>query len=383
MTDATPNPATGAPLPPPSGAPRVGDAPPEAVPAPGSAAATAIPSPAAAPGVPGAPVSPPRKLGTGALLGIIGGAVALVVIVAVVVIAAILPNLTSGTSPSAVAEAYLTAIAEGDAETALTYLDDAPGETTLLTDEVLEVSRSLAPIEDIEVVEATSDQFSGEVTVSYTLGGEPVTTTYNVYNSDDEWEISGGLSTLITSQLKGLGVTVNGAAIDGDSYEVFPGTYEFATTLPAFTLGDDAIFSATDPYESPDTYNIEPALSEEGLTQFRQLVRAAVDACLASPNLAAGCGIDIPAVLSDGTQMKDGTLRRSLTADTQVKLESLEATLSYDVPTLARGDYIGGVQVEGDCTKNGASGTCSVLFGPSLGTPSVDMAAETPTVLWD
>ncbi len=126
-----------------------------------------------------------------------------------------------------------------------------------------------------------------------------------------------------------------------------------------------------------------PALSEEGLTQFRQLVRAAVDACIASPNLAAGCGIDIPAVLSDGTQMIEGTLRRSLTADTQVKLESLEATLSYDVPTLARGDYIGGLQVEGTCTQNGVSGTCSVLFGPSLGAPSVDMAAETPTVLWD
>ncbi len=83
-----------------------------------------------------------------------------------------LPNLTSGSTPSAVVEGYLTAIAEGEADsTALAYLDEAPREATLLTDEVLEASRTLAPIEDIEVVDATSDEFSGEVTVSYTIGG--------------------------------------------------------------------------------------------------------------------------------------------------------------------------------------------------------------------
>jgi hypothetical protein len=81
--------------------------------------------------------------------------------------------------------------------------------------------------------------------------------------------------------------------------------------------------------------------------------------------------------------MVDGTITRTLSANTITTLETMVPTLSYDNPTLAQGEYPGGVEVSGQCTKDGASGTCSVLFGPAFGTPSINMTKEPLTVIWD
>jgi hypothetical protein len=353
------------------------------------------------PGGPGGQPPKKRGLSTGALIGIIAGALAIVVIV-IVVIALVVGRLlgsaggggstdeggsadTGGTASQAVTD-YLTALSDGDAETALGFLSDPPSDDILLTDDVLEASNELAPITGIEVLDSTGSSGSADVTASYLLGDTPVTTDFSVtdYDDDGSWEISGGTGYLSVSQFDGLGLTVNGTEVDGDEVEVFPGAYELATSLPNFTLTGETVVLVTDPYTSGDTSSIEPVLTEAALQQFRSLVRTAVEGCLAATTLDAGCGLAVPATLSDGTQMADGTITRTLSADGNATLDSLEATLSYDNPTLAQGDYIGGVEISGQCTtSDGATGSCSVLFGPSLGAPSVDMASTDPTVLWD
>jgi hypothetical protein len=289
-------------------------------------------------------------------------------------------------TPTQAVEDYFAAIADGDAETALGLMSDAPDDDTLLTDEVLAASNELAPITAVEVADLTDGSSSGEVSVNYLLGDAPVTASYNVVDYDDDgtWELTGGLGYLSLSRFTGLGVTVNGQPVEASGeLQVFPGTYEFATTLPNFTLTGTTTVAATEPFATVDTTDIEPALSEPALAQFRSLVKAAVDACVASTSLAAGCGLDLPPTLDDGTQLTDGTISRSLSAEGTVTIDSMVPTLSYDNPTLAQGDFIGSVSTSGQCTQAGATGTCDVLFGPSLGRPSIDMAAETPTVLWD
>ncbi|TAJ48299.1 MAG: hypothetical protein EPO52_09100 [Herbiconiux sp.] len=359
------------------------------------------PYPGAQPGGPGGPGGPgaPKKKGlsTGAIIGIIGGAVALVIVI-IVVIALVVGRIfasagggggtgpAAGGSPSDAVSAYLTALSESDSETALGYLSSPPSDDTLLTDTVLAASNELAPITGIEVLDSTGTSGSADVTASYLLGDTPVTTDFSVtdYDDDGSWEISGGTGYLSTAKFDGLGLTVNGEAVDGDEVEVFPGAYELATTLPNFTLTGETVVLVTDPYTSGDTSDIEPTLTDAALQQFRALVRASAEACLAQKTLDAGCGLAIPATLSDGTQMADGSITRTLTADGSASLDSVEPTLSYDNPTLAQGDYIGGVEISGQCTtSDGATGSCSVLFGPSLGSPSVDMASANPTVLWD
>jgi hypothetical protein len=399
--------------PPPSSAPAAASAPvapsaqqypgyqPEQAPPPQYSAPQQFSVPQQFPGFQGAPPpGPPQRkkgLGTGAIIGIVGGGIA-VLVALVVVVSLVVSQVAAGAGsrpdakpdakpakPSTVVTDYLTALSKGDAKTALSYLSDPADDDTLLTDDVLAASNTIAPITAIKVVDEPTGSGSGDVTVSYLLGDTPVTTTYSVYDTgdDDGWKLSGGLGSLSVAQFDGLGLTVNGQAVDGDSVDVFPGSYELATTLPNFALTGETTLTVTEPYASADTSGIEPGLSDAGTAQFRSLVQAAVAACVASTTLAAGCGIDLPATLSDGTQLVEGTIQRTLDADTTTTLGSLEATLSYDNPTLAQGDYIGAVDVTAQCSQDGSTGTCNVLFGPSFGRPSVDLASATPTVLWD
>jgi hypothetical protein len=321
------------------------------------------------------------------IVGIAGGGLVVVIaaVVAIVLVVSSLSGHASAAKPSAVVTDYLTALSKGDSKTALSYLDQPADNSALLTDAVLAASNSAAPITGITVAEQDISDGSGEVNVGYLMGGTPVTASYDVVDDDGDgaWKISGGLGTISVAQFDGLGLTVNGQAVTGDEADVFPGTYELATSLPDFTLSGDTTLTVTDPFADADTSGIEPALSDAGTTRFRSLVNTAVTTCIASTTLAAGCGLDLPSTLSDGTQLIDGTIKRTLTADATTTLGSLQATLSYKNPTLAQGDSIGAVDVTAQCSQNGATGTCDLIFAPSLGEPSVDMSSPNPTVLWD
>ena len=283
-----------------------------------------------------------------------------------------------------VAEAYFAAIADGDAEAALSHSYPPNGDDAALTDDVLAQSTDLAPITDIEVAVAKGgekSEYSVDVVVDFLLGGDPVTIETSVSDYGDDWRIH-GLFTITAGMFDGLGLTLNGQEVSGDSIELFPGMYELELGLEGFTFDGDSIVPITESWGGAID-ELRPALTEDAVAEFRAAVRAEVDACLASTSLAAGCGLEIPATLSDGTVMADGTITRTLSANAITTLETMVPTLSYDNPTLARGEYPGGVEVSGQCTKDGSSGTCSVLFGPALGTPSINMVNRPLTVLWD
>jgi hypothetical protein len=346
-----------------------------------------------------APTGPKRKLGTGATIAIVGGSIlGVVLLVAAVMfgVSRIGVGPTGGgggddkpvakaSSPSDAVTGYLTAIADADSKKALSYLGSSPDDTSMLTDDVLAASNTLAPITGIEVPDEPGTSGSADVTATYLIGGQSVTTTFSAidYDDDGQWELSGGTGYIYTGSFDGLGLTINGQEVDGDEVEVFPGSYQLATTLPNFTLSGESIVTVTEPFASAETSSIKPVLTEEALQTFRGLVREAVNACIASTTLAAGCGLDLPATISDGTQLTDGTITRTLDANANATLDALEATPSYDNPTLVEGEYIGSPSVEADCTKDGTTGRCSIYFAPALGTPSVDMASDNPTVIWD
>ncbi|WP_420112288.1 hypothetical protein, partial [Pseudactinotalea sp.] len=105
--------------------------------------------------------------------------------------------------------------------------------------------------------------------------------------------------------------------------------------------------------------------------------------CVSSNALETGCGLTIPAELDEGTELDDGTLERTLTDDAQEALESLEPMIDYSDPTIASAGYIGAVDVEAECTQGDESGTCTILFAPSLSSPSVVMTDPDLPVTWD
>lgn len=344
------------------------------------------------PGQPGAPTAPgaPRKgLGTGAIVGIVAGAVGILAVAGVGISLALAAGSGSSAREEAAAtvEGYLTALAESDAETALSFLDDSAGhDTTLLTDDMLAASNALAPLGGIEVVVPEEADFSVEISATYTIGEEDVATTFSVSDYDDDgvWSISGGTAEISSSLFDGLALTLNGIEIeDATSAEVFPGTYELATVTPNFVLTGPTTITIPAPFEVPSLSDIRATLTDEGVTTFRALVTADVAACLASTTLSAGCGLTLPATLSDGTVLTEGTITRSLSAEGQATLDGLTPEESFSDPLFVNGPFIGGVETNAQCTKDGQTGTCSVLFGPSLGAPLVDFTTEPPVVRWD
>ncbi|MBM7832373.1 hypothetical protein JOE59_003078 [Agromyces cerinus] len=387
---AAPAPDTAAPV-----AGPAAEASPEAAPAAAEPAApayvpvVAAPVPSAADGA----VPPPKKgLGTGAILGIIGGGlfVLIALIAAIVFAIGAVRGIAGGGSPFAgggsaeeTVEGYLTAIADGDAETALSFLYASESSSPLLTDEVLAASQELAPLTDIVIGEPDVTGGYALVPVTYSIGDTPVTTEISVSEDAEGWTIPGGTGQLAVYQLDGLEPTINGVPVSGEYVDAFPGAYEYGVTVDGFALEGENVVVVTAPSEYPDTSGMDAVLTPEAAEAFRQAVSASIDVCVASKTLEAGCGLTIPATLSDGTELTEGTITRTLPAETRAEIGAFEPELSYDAPTLVTGGYLGVVEVTAECTKDGSTGTCSVLFGPSFGTPSLNLAIEGAVVEWD
>jgi hypothetical protein len=337
--------------------------------------------------------APPRRgLPPAAIIGIVaGGVVVLGVLAAVAVVVVLLvvgrgagspgPGGSAESTPGETVEAYLRAVADSDAEAALALLTSPPDDRTLLTDEVLEASNAAAPITGIAAEEPAADEYYPDVTATYAMGGEPVTATFSLTaDADGRWSILGGTAGLsLGIPFGGLDLTLNGVPVERDDVEVFPGTYALATTTPEFTIVDGDAIRVVDPYSFP-LDEVRPALSEQGLVVFGDAIRASVAPCLASRSLAAGCGLDLPPELDDGSRPVDGTVTRALSAEGQARLAAPQPQELFRDPLLVRAEPIGPVETRARFA-DGVDG--SILFAPSLGSPLVDFTGPEPVVRWD
>ncbi|MFB7249934.1 hypothetical protein [Microbacterium sp. NPDC056234] len=334
-------------------------------------------------GYPGAAPAPKKSLSKGALFGIIGGAAAVVLIIAAAII---VPAVLRGPAITAsdVVESYLTALADGDAEAALEYVDPY-GEDTLLTDDVLAASLELGAIDDIEVAEVEeSDDYETRVPVTFTIGGQEVSRDFQVYNygTDDEWQIADGLISLAGFYgFEGLGLTVNGSEAPETAY-VFPGTYELAVGVEQFMIeGDTTTFVVASDADAEVLWDLRPVLTEDGTAQFRSLVRASVEECIAMKTLTTPCGLDLTDIDLNGATPIDGTVTRTITAEGQSTLDSLTAEVESGAIVTTYDSVDVEMTLEGD--QGGTRAEFEVWFGGYLNSPKVDFAAEAPAVVWE
>ncbi|MFP7761235.1 hypothetical protein [Marisediminicola sp. LYQ85] len=370
---------------------------PDAAPAPGAAGGLPTGNPPQQPSPSGDQA--PKKLGTGAIIGIVAGGVVLLLVLAVVVVTFAVRSANSSASgdgdgapaaatstPDGAVRGYLEALAASDAETALSFVGDAPAASGFLSDEALEASNAIAPITAIEVTEPAEADFSTTVTATYSLGDVPVSAEFSVneYDTEGSWQMSAATAELdFGSRFEGLDLTLNGAPLESTTVEVFPGSYELATTTPNFTIEGETVLTVREPFDYPSQSDINAALTDEGLAVFRAAVRDEVEECLASKNFEAGCGLDLPEVLDDGSRLVEGSLTRTLLAETQATLDNLQPQELVTDPLVVSSEFIGGVNVEADVAQNGSTGRGDVLFAPSLAAPVVDFTSGTPVVRWD
>ncbi|MFS0734312.1 hypothetical protein ABC304_01380 [Microbacterium sp. 1P10UB] len=329
---------------------------------------------------------PKRRRRRGLIWGIV---IAAVLLVAAGVVAFLLYQNAraaaeaSGAAAAASVEDYFTAIASGDAATALTFVDGAPT-GGLLTDDALAASAALAPLTGIS---ATSDPIwgdSGQVRVSYVLGGRPVTAAYDVTDIDGDavWTIADVPEVQLGSRLAGLPVLLAGVPFTNGTIDAFPGTYPATMGGDVYTVAADATVTVTGPQEATVGPDVVPSLTDAGVQAYRTAVASAVNTCLASRALASGCGLDLPPTLSDGTTLYDGTVFRTLTPEAQAGLAAVVPELDPTQSALAESGMIGAVAAAANCTQGQANGECDIVDAPALTGATVDLTQSTPAVTW-
>lgn len=347
--------------------------------------------------------------GKGVIFGIIGGVVGLVIIVVIVLVL----MLSGGdddsggeaggggenggseggddggdsaedaqTAPDSAVEAYLDALAEGDAETALSLIEE-PSDTTHMTDEVLAASIEAAPISGIEVtpVDAGENDYAKEVTADYTVGEEDVTERFQVYNEEGVWAIQGSTS-LGLPDAGDLPVTVNGVEATADDAYVFVGpAYTLAIDHENFTLeGGEQMLPESGYYSAAET---TVSLSENGLERWRKAVSDAVDECVSSDERNAGCGLDVGQQV-EGYDVVQGSVERSLTSSVEEEIASIEPQLDWNSPNLASSYISGSVETTAEIRAGGGIQRHEILGEPSyFDDPVVDMTAEELEVTWE
>lgn len=342
---------------------------------------------------------PPKKgLPTGAIIGIVAGAVVLLlVIIGGIALIGSLANRSSpyidepvygASSPEAVekVEDYLTALADGDAKTARAIIGETT-DTSLLTDEVLAASNELAPISNI-VVDVddsyTIDSVETIVPATFDIGDETVTRDFSVWNfSDDEWEIFDGLVNISFTALDGMDFKVNGVEPSSDYVPVFVGAYQITLDKEEFTLsGGTDTFVIADRDDASELYSVRPELTAEATKTFRDLVRASLAECLTSTALTTPCGIDVSRTETGGVKVVDGTVQRKLTTEGEAALNSLSPSSSYSTPMVISSHSLIRVDVTADTEKDGEVLSGVKVFAHPL-MPYVDFGQETLKVTWE
>jgi len=284
-------------------------------------------------------------------------------------------------APLVPVQRFFDALAAGDSRVATDQFATRPS-GSLINDAVLEYSNELGKIEDLVLTVTDEDRFSADVTATFTIGDVDFIEDFMLINSsfdgDPEYEIVLGGSTYFggssTSQMLVNGVRVN------DSGSALIGMYEVTAPSENFEIAGQSVFPITS-----STYSLpldtELVLSDAGLETYTTLVREAVEECLASDTLEAGCNLTASDDVSGGT-VTDGTLVRTLSDTAADTLNALEPRIDWGT-TIADSGYIGPVDVTASCVLDGAESECELWTAPYLAGARVDLAAEDPVVEWE
>ncbi len=267
-------------------------------------------------------------------LFIIGGVVLVLIIAAIASILVVTSAKKSKAQAAADAvKEYLTAVSEGRANDATSKLNLSGADTSLLTDEVLNRSKQLAPITDIvTTVPELENEYTVDVPVSYKIGGTMVSTELSVDISEGA-KIASSLGEINLKAVSALQPTLNGATPATEEPLLFPGTYEVAlnspylqTAQPTLTVEDSTT------YLGESDLDLRP--TEEAVKTFRDKVKGDIEACVASKAIDPGCGAALPSNLDNGEALIDGSIIRKLSAEAHAKLDALAPTPDLSNPTI-------------------------------------------------
>lgn len=277
-------------------------------------------------------------------------------------------------APVQATERFLTAVADGDLDTVTGFLS-GDADITLVTQEVLDASLALAPIDDIEV---TGDRDGVEAT--FTIGDAEVTRTFDVDEVDGGWVVWDAVTPLPwLADYSSVDIRLNGAEIPDVGAMVLPGTYELTLDSPHFALDGETTHTIASEKDADRVRETTVVMSPEGAATFTQLVSAAVQECLAARGLTSPCGIDIDPAEIKGT-FDEGSAVRTLVADAQPLLTDMPHVLDAGALMTARAAKP--LTVDVDFTTTAAEGTWEYEWDGYALWPHVDFSVEPFQVSW-
>lgn len=211
--------------------------------------------------------------------------------------------------PATAAVQFLSAVADADAEKALSFQHRATHDRLLLTDTVLDRSRQLAPISEIDVVLDTPER----VELRYLLGDQEVHAQFTpVPRPDGSYRIDRGTATVQVARPDQLPVLMNGVPLTSDEVEAFPGTYELTTGLANIEYSEPRL-TISGPESSPQL-TPSPRLSPRGTAAFVAATRDQLAACLRSNEVnPPGCPQSLN--VAEGTVVDPASVRWTLESD--------------------------------------------------------------------
>jgi hypothetical protein len=333
---------------------------------------------------PGGP--PPAKSSNKGLWIVLGGIAAFLVLalVVVIVLVAAAGGDDEGTggaakagSQSEAVQTYLEAIADGDADKALSLAAVEPLDTTFLTDEVLADSAEVAEITDIRVAEV-ANEYTSLVPATFKVGDQTVTENFFVTKSGDSWRLRTAGSELdFTNMRKNtLPLLINGTPLEVDKVMLFPGAYQLTSGSDYVSYGPSGRFTVKSNSDYLSSADLTPELTPEGEKAYVAAVKASTKACLQKKELSpSNCPNE--AGSSQTYRIDKASIRWRQTGTDP--FANLQPRLDYDNPNIATSRPTLRMEVTADC--NSSSGRCN-LTTYSSSQATVDMTRDPLTVTW-
>jgi hypothetical protein len=210
-------------------------------------------------------------------------------------------------------ETYLTALAAGDAPTALAQTAQLVEDTTFLTSEFLSAAQRDYPITNIKVPEGQQTTSPAQITATYNLGDVEVEAHFTVQQHGFSWLLDGGFMNLnVTDLVEKLPLSLNGVDVSTlSTVALFPGVYTLETSQPYVTMTDPELV-INFPEGSPAfTWGVN--LTDEAVTMISEAAAPHLSSCLARLEMLPGdCGFGI--ANSEQTQVSVDSIKWTLTS---------------------------------------------------------------------
>ena len=281
----------------------------------------------------------------------------------------------AGTLASDAVSGYLSALAAGDAATALSFSAEPVDAGPYMTNAVLAASIKRTPLTAIEVPEVT-DQQASTVSASYRLGRTSVTASYDVVKVAGAWKLAAVKKTLDLGLVRSpsIPMKINGVLVTSDFVDLLPGSYAFTTASPNLTYGSKNLVVIKDPNDYANVLSLRIGLSPAGRKAVVALARRSYDGCLrARVTRPRHCPF---AWTNSAYRFRQNVVWRQLGsnpfAKPRVQLVGRSARVSIPLR----------IRISGSCTVTGrGSGTCT---GNVTGTAvaSIRLDRSKLTVVW-